>query len=387
MAAKIEYKDFFDSRPNTIGGRYLRRFWHPVYRCQDLAPGQAIPIKILNEDLTLYRGKSGKPHVVAARCAHRGTKLSAGWVEGDSIRCMYHGWKFSESGQCVEQPPEPNPFCDKVRIKNYPHVEEYLGMVFVYMGEGTPPQLPRYPRFEDPQYAVETELFIRPCNFFLNVENSVDTTHVCFTHRTSRTDQGLELDVPKIRHEETDWGVATYTTWADNNPRRSNFGMPYLSYVAGQIIDPETNFVEMMVIKVPIDNSSHAQFALNKFASKKMSSDEQRRWLERRERERRELTPSHGEMIRRLLEGEVNISELDPKRIDFIALEDDVAQAGQGATWDAWDRMEEHLGACDSGVVLIRRLWRRELEALAEGKPLKNWTWQPEMVPTGFTYG
>jgi 5,5'-dehydrodivanillate O-demethylase len=259
-------------------------------------------------------------------------------------------------------------------------------MIFVYMGEGEPPPFPRYPSFETTEHAVEVERWVRRCNFFLNVENSVDTTHVCFTHRRSRADQGLELDMPKIRHEETAWGVATYTIWADGKTRRSNFGMPYLSYVAGQIVDPETAFVEMLVIKVPIDNVSHAQFELHRVANKEMTPEEGKGWLERRERERQTLSPSHEEMSQKLLEGSIKIGEINPKRIDFIVLEDDAAQVGQGETWDSWNRMDEHLGAADSGVVLIRRLWRRELEAFAEGRPLKQWVWQPDMVPTGFSY-
>src|SRR6266508_2234374 len=104
--------DFFHVGPGTLAGRYLRTFWQPVYRAQDLPPGRAKPIKIMNEDLTLYRGvpssefrvprgemergtqnpELGTPHVVAFRCAHRGTQLSTGWVEGDNLRCFYHGW-------------------------------------------------------------------------------------------------------------------------------------------------------------------------------------------------------------------------------------------------------------------------------------------------------
>ncbi|HLY64456.1 MAG TPA: Rieske 2Fe-2S domain-containing protein, partial [Chloroflexota bacterium] len=74
--------------PGTLAGRYLRLFWQPVYRSVDLAPGQAVPIAILGERFTLYRGEEGAPHLVAFRCAHRGTQLSTGWVEGDCIRCL-----------------------------------------------------------------------------------------------------------------------------------------------------------------------------------------------------------------------------------------------------------------------------------------------------------
>ncbi|MBM2811214.1 MAG: hypothetical protein HW416_1973, partial [Chloroflexi bacterium] len=88
------WRDFVHTGPDTLAGRYLRTFWHPVYLAKDLAPGRATPIHIMGEDFTLYRGETGTPHIVAFRCAHRGTQLSTGWVEGDEIRCFYHGWKY-----------------------------------------------------------------------------------------------------------------------------------------------------------------------------------------------------------------------------------------------------------------------------------------------------
>src|SRR5262245_16312584 len=102
----LPYEDLCRVGPGTLGGNYLRRFWHPVYRAQDLTPGRAAPIRMLGEDFTLYRGEGGQPHLVASRCAHRGTRLSTGWVEGDCLRCFYHGWKYDASGQCVEMPGE-----------------------------------------------------------------------------------------------------------------------------------------------------------------------------------------------------------------------------------------------------------------------------------------
>ncbi len=111
-----DYRDCVHTGPGTLGGRYMRLFWQPVYRAEDLSPGRAIPIRIMSEDFTLYRGEKGTPHVVANRCAHRGTLLSTGWVEGDTIRCFYHGWRYDGSGQCVEQPGEDESFFGKVRI-------------------------------------------------------------------------------------------------------------------------------------------------------------------------------------------------------------------------------------------------------------------------------
>src|SRR5437763_5524981 len=122
--------------PGTPAGEFLRHFWQPIYRGEDLPAGRAMPLRLMNEDFTLYRGESGDVHAIAFRCAHRGTQLSTGWVEGDNLRCFYHGWVYDGSGQCMEQPAEPEPFCNRIKIRSYP-VEEYLGIVFVYMGEGT----------------------------------------------------------------------------------------------------------------------------------------------------------------------------------------------------------------------------------------------------------
>ena len=100
----VEATDYVHTGPDTLCGKYLRTFWHPVYRSEDVTLGRAVPLEVMNEHVTLYRGEEGDPHLVAFRCAHRGTQLSSGWVEGDSIRCRYHGWKYDSSGQCVEQP-------------------------------------------------------------------------------------------------------------------------------------------------------------------------------------------------------------------------------------------------------------------------------------------
>src|SRR6266851_3850666 len=143
-----DYTDFAHTGPGTLAGRYLRRFWQPIYRAEDLAPGWAKPIRIMNEDFTLYRGEGGTPHVVAFRCAHRGTQLSTGWVEGDCLRCFYHGWKYDGSGQCIEQPAEDASFAAKVRIASYP-TAEYLGCIFAYFGGDEPPPLPRYPWLDE----------------------------------------------------------------------------------------------------------------------------------------------------------------------------------------------------------------------------------------------
>ena len=135
-------------RPGTLAGRYLRRFWHPVYRSADLVAGRPVRLEVLSEHFTLYRGESGAVFLLVDRCPHRQTSLVHGWVEGDRIRCFYHGWVFDGAGQCIEQPAEKASFAAKVKVCSYP-VEEYLGLIFAYLGDGAPPPFPRYPEIEE----------------------------------------------------------------------------------------------------------------------------------------------------------------------------------------------------------------------------------------------
>src|SRR5262249_35249132 len=139
--------------PGTLAGRYLRRFWHPVYRARDLPAGRAKPITILGEQFTLYRGEDGIPHVVDFRCAHRGAQLSIGWVEGDCIRCRSPGWRYAGAGQCVEVPGEDPRLAGTVRLRAYP-TREYVGLIFAYLGEGEAPPFKQYPDLDAPGVLV-----------------------------------------------------------------------------------------------------------------------------------------------------------------------------------------------------------------------------------------
>ena len=193
----VDYMDCFPTGPDTIAGKYMRKFWQPVLRADHLQPGWAKPIRIMSEDFTLFRGESGNPHVVDFRCPHRQSTLSVGWVEDDCIRCRFHGWKFDASGQCVEQPAEKEAFSEKVRIRSCP-TEEYLGLIFVYFGEGEAPSLPRYPDFEKEGLWVET--YVRPCNFLNNIEN--DPVHIPFTHKESEFFLRRPREIHRLRKKK-----------------------------------------------------------------------------------------------------------------------------------------------------------------------------------------
>lgn len=373
----MEFSEVVHTGPGTLAGRYLRMFWQPVCCSYELRAGQALPVRILREDFTIYRGDSGIPYIVGPRCAHRGTQLSVGSVEGECIRCFYHGWKYDGSGQCVEQPAEGQSFADKVRIPSYP-VQEYIGLVFVYLGEGVPPPLPRYPRFESADISLDVAALKRICNYFNNIDNSLDNVHVRFVHQRHRdsVDDHVVLGDPVISVEESEWGIKRYVKYPDGKDLTFFFGMPNINFINGQVVDPVIKRADVIVFKVPVDDENHIHFEVRAIP---LTGERGRAWIEERRELRAQAESDRPELVRAILAGKLRLSDVDPNRVDFVMLEDEIAQTGQGAIAV---RGNEHLGRSDRGVFLLRKVWERELRNLAEGKPLKQWTYRPDMVPT-----
>jgi 5,5'-dehydrodivanillate O-demethylase oxygenase subunit len=354
-----DYTDFAHTGPGTLAGRFMRTFWQPVARTQDLPPGYAKPLRIMGEDFTLYRGEGGAPHAVAFRCAHRGTQLSTGWVEGDCIRCFYHGWKYDGTGQCVEMPAEDPSFPPKVKIASYP-CEEYLGLVFAYLGEGAPPPLPRYPELEE-EGAEGVSTRILPYNYFNGVENSVDIIHVSFVHSESGFAEHGVAGIPEPGAEETEYGILMADRYPNGQVRVTIFEMPTQIHLKVFPHDGAGKWRTLLSWKVPIDDEHYHSFVLN-------APD-----------------PSPGdredvEIGQAILAGErrLRVEDIGP-RAKRINLQDFVAQAGQGVIAD---RAHERLGRSDKAVILLRRIWERELRALAEGRPLKQWRWPGHVAVT-----
>jgi 5,5'-dehydrodivanillate O-demethylase len=358
-----DWTDFVHTGPGTLAGRYMRSFWHPLYRAEDLPAGRAKPIRIMSEDFTLYRGGSGAPHVVALRCAHRGTQLSTGWVEGDELRCFYHGWKYDASGQCVEQPAEPEPFCQRIRIRSYP-TEEYLGLIFAYLGEGEPPPFPRYPDFERDDVIRQIEVYhARPCSFFNVLEKHVDYSRTEFVHRRSG------MGIPQVTAEESDWGITIYGRRPGGELRINQFGMPNLMHnLKPRQTDEETGWRDDISWRVPIDDTHHSSFNVKLVH---LQDEAAARYLEKRDRWRARAAGNEADLAEEVLAGRLRIEDLwDRDDITITAVQDHVYQVGQGAIPE---RGDDHLGSADVGVVLLRDIWQRELLALAQGRPLKEW--------------
>src|SRR6185437_4227060 len=158
---------------DTPMGELLRRYWHPV-GCSENITKKPQRVKVLGEELVLYRGESGKPVLMQLRCAHRSLALDHGRVEGDCIRCPYHGWLYDAQGQCLEQPAEPegSGFKEKVRIKSYP-TQEISGLVFAYMGPGEAPVLPTYELFDETEGVKGVQMRNVNANWLNAAENIV----------------------------------------------------------------------------------------------------------------------------------------------------------------------------------------------------------------------
>ena len=368
----FDYKDFVHTGPETLSGRYMRLFWQPVYRSKDLLPAHTKPIRVMGEDFTLYRGEEGTPHVIAFRCAHRGTQLSAGTVEGDCLRCVYHGWKYDGSGQCVEQPAEQKPFAQKIRIRGCP-TKEYLGLIFAFFGQGEPPPLPRYPHFEIEGILDTLPILLWPCNFFQHLENLGDAAHLPFTHRDSYFTADARSGIPtEISREETSWGLVTRAAFPTGATQIYNFGMPNIHDIRIPAPDPEIPGEDRIAWTVPVEDDLCVTYRVRLLP---VTGDAAARYLERQKSAPLTAGPSSEELGEAVLAGRIRFQDLRQSAkspIAYVNAQDYVAQVGQG---NIANRTNEHLGRSDRGVILFRKIWQRELRALKGKGRLKKWTY------------
>ena len=131
--------------PSDPAGDLLRRYWQSVALAEEIEPGSApLPVRILSEDLTLFRDQFNCLGLVARHCAHRAADLSYARIEDGGLRCLYHGWLYDIHGNCLEQPGEPegSTFKDKIQMLSYP-VTERACVVFRVPGAGRTPSAAR----------------------------------------------------------------------------------------------------------------------------------------------------------------------------------------------------------------------------------------------------
>jgi len=340
----------------TPMGELLRRYWHPVGLAAD-AGAEPRMVRVLGEDLVLFRDGAGKAGLLYPRCAHRGTTLYYGKVEERGLRCCYHGWLYDVQGHCLEQPCEEGggPRRDKVRQPWYP-VEERYGLVFAYLGPAQKkPLLPRYDCLEELAAGEFLEADdssigsggaqVVPCNWLQHWENVVDPFHVPILHGSFSGPQFIEQMglVPKVSFETTARGVkvTTLRTLEDGRVHRrvTEAVCPTLRVVPNPRV-ARYGKVESIGWVLPIDDTHYRIYVAGRVIEKSELSRYRSRmkgkpWSELSAEERRRFPGDYE------------------------------AQTGQGPITL---HSEEHLATSDKGVAFLRRFMEQQLKAVAEGR-------------------
>ena len=363
----------------TPCGEFLRRYWQPVALAEELPSGaRPIHVRLLGEDLALFRDEVGRVGLLDLHCSHRGADLSYGRIENGGLRCLYHGWVYDINGTCLEQPGEPpvSNFHEKIRHPYYPCVE-MGGLILAYMG---PDKAPTPPEFEflkaSDEYRLNSKIF-QECNYQQANEGNIDPIHTPFLHRTF----GRRLNSPPpppasqrwfidMEVEETAFGVRLIRAepGGDGNTyiRVTNFVLPNLCAIPAGIDDGYT-----VNWHVPIDDEHHWKYVVV-FTQKNPMDKEQAR------AGRSELTADY-KLVRNL----GNRYQQDPEEMNSQTF------TGMGTGFqvhDAWategegpiqDRSREHLGYTDRAIIAARSLMLRIIRQLAESREVPY----PDRVP------
>ena len=332
--------------PGTPAGALLRRYWHPVAAAAELTEEKPIrPVKILDEELVVYRDKSGGYGMVGEHCPHRLASLARGRVEADGIRCPYHGWKFAASGRCLESPAERRPA--DITHTAYP-VQELGGMLFVYMGPAPAPALPRWDvlAWERGEREIQRHSVLR-CNWFQAMENSVDPAHLFWLHgQTGHLNEALGGEYGEEHEFDIfDYGIMKRRTTAGAEGSRVDQHPLLFPNILRHVFSPKQSgkMFHNLQYRVPIDDTSTQIFMVV------FVPDETKRAS--RGDTRFSYVPMRDE------EGEY--------RLEMVLAQDVMAWESQGRIVD---RTREYLGAADRGVVLLRRLMREQIEAVRDGR-------------------
>ena len=213
----------------TPGGELLRRYWWPVAASTQLENESVMSVRLMGEDLALYRTESGKLGLVAERCSHRGASLVYGIPEEEGLRCPYHGWRYDATGRCNDTPGESSgkleassetqsrparertAFSDKVCIAGYP-VEELGGLIFAYLGPKPAPLLPRWDVLARDDLRREVGITDLPINWLTLAENQMDPYHLDYLHTRYMNYVMKKRGKPKIAEERRHVDIA-FDVW------------------------------------------------------------------------------------------------------------------------------------------------------------------------------
>ena len=357
MLSEAENQTLMQVGAGTLMGDFLRRYWMPVAAVAELDDNPTKPIRLMGEDLVIYKDKSGTYGLVDLHCAHRRADLSYGIVEDCGLRCNYHGWRYDEEGRCVEQPfeeiarPEAN-YKDRVTIKAY-KVEPKAGILWAYLGPDPAPLVPDWEYYHINGYKQVIMSYI-PCNWMQCQENSIDPVHFEWLHsnwggRLTGKEGPYAPTHLKLGFDEFEHGFVYRRVREDTTEEDP-------LWTTGRVCFwPNALFTGFFEYRVPIDDSNTLSVAIFNNPVPGDEPFEQERipyWYSpiRDERTGRWIT-SH------------------------IMNQDFVAWVGQGPVAD---RTQEHLGESDRGVLLMRRRMLDQAKLVADGGEPRGLIRDPE---------
>lgn len=363
MLSKEENERLTQVGPGTPVGKLLRRYWHPIAASAEMARHPTKSVKLLGEELVLFKDRHGTLGLIGAYCAHRRASLVYGMAEEGGLRCPYHGWKYDRNGRCLEQPFEEtvrpgSGLKDRAKLPAYA-VQELGGLVYGYLGPKPEPLVPRWDLLVEANVWREIGHAVTACNWLQTAENILDPVHVewlhgefrnCAAERTGRFDRRKK----RIRHLKIGFDLAEYGIikrrvlegeTEDSDDWRIGHWLVFPSVQKGP---------DMLRFRVPVDDAHTAQWY---YSVHPLNDGEQQRSEEIPLYEMPSpVLDRHGRPQWQLLDGDV-----DPQ--------DNAIFASQGVVYD---RAQEMLGESDKGIVLYRHLLDSQLKIVEAGKDPMN---------------
>ena len=373
--------------PGTPGGRLLRNYWQPVALVEELEGKRPVrPVRLLGQDLVLFKDETGRYGLLDRDCPHRGADLAYGRREDGGLRCAFHGWLFDVTGQCLQTPAEPegSKLAQRVRQKSYPVVEK-SGMLFAWLGEGKPSAFPAFDCFVAPgthTFAFKGRL---ECNWLQALEVGIDPAHASYLHRffededTSASygkqfrgtsaDSSMpitkvlrEFDRPEISVDRTDYGMRLIAlrklSEANTHVRVTNLMFPQAFVI------PMSSEMTISQWHVPVDDRNCYWYAI--FTSFTGPVDKQ---AMRDQRLQLYTLPDYKPRVGKANAYGFNADE--QLKATYTGMGSDINVHDQWAVESPGpiqDRTREHLGTSDKGLIAYRKLLVEAIEKNAAGE-------------------
>lgn len=375
------------SAQGTPLGRLLRCYWQPVALVDELdGPRPAKAVRVLGQDLVLFRDETGRLGLLDRDCPHRNADLAFGRLEDGGLRCPFHGWLFDVDGTCLETPGEPagSKLCTRVRQKAYPVVERG-GIVFGYFGEGAAPAFPALDCFLAPDSHVFAFKGYLDCNWLQALEVGIDPAHASFLHRYFEDEDTAQSYGRQFRATSADSDLAMTRVLREyESPEitvdRSQIGLRLTSLRrldggsthvrVTNVLFPQAFVIplsETMTITqwhVPIDDRSCYWYAIFTGFADPVDKDTMRE-----QRLRLYTLPDYRPRVGRHNDYGFDFAEQRSRTYtgmgEDINVHDQWAVESQG---QIQDRTREHLGTTDKGIVAYRKLLLGEMQKAERGE-------------------